>query len=133
PEATAATSDMTAAYNPVMVLTRPGKSRLTTLGSSTFPTATPKPITAVPTNSATTEGADRSNVPAASTTRAANSARSVPSRPATQGTNTEATPNASSGTAFNAPAAVADRPRLSMIDGTSGPTPTSVGRRFAAT
>src|SRR5918999_1708751 len=95
---------------------------LTTLGTMTFPTATPVPASTVPKKSAASAPAPRAATPTATETSASSTTRSAPNRRASIGASGASTPKQRTGAAVRKPAAVAERSssrwRSSTIGGT---------------
>src|SRR5215203_7376194 len=110
PAAIAALRANAVEYVLVMRPVRSGNSRFTRLGKSTLPTAIAAPRTAVPKNSAATAPAERSRMPAASTSRLASNTRSIPNRRANRGAIGDSTANAKSGNPVSRPATPLDIP-----------------------
>ncbi len=92
-----------------------------------------EPMTTVPANSAASGPLERTRKPTVSSTSAASSARSMPSRRASTGAAGASRPKQSTGRAVRIPAAVAVSRSLAWISESSGDTLTTAGRRFAAT
>ncbi|CUR72865.1 hypothetical protein BN2905_21480 [Achromobacter xylosoxidans] len=107
---------------PVTVGTFAGKSRLTTLGMRTLPTAMPMPASVVPTKSHSDVPYERDKTPsmtiAVDTSRQRSSPKRRPSKPANGAIN----PNAKSGTAVIKPASVPDRFSAARSVSIMGPT-----------
>jgi len=104
PAAIAALTANAVVYVLVIRPTRSGYSRLTKPGKSTLPIAIAAPKMAVPRNSAAAAPAERSRMPAESTSILASSTRSMPSLRASSGAMGESTPIAKRGSAVSKPA-----------------------------
>jgi hypothetical protein len=102
------------------------------LGSSTLPIAIAEPRSTVPAKSAASGPLERTRKPTIRRVIAVSSARSMPSRRASGGASGAIRPKQSTGRAVRIPAAVAESCSSDWICESSGATPTTAGRRFAA-
>ena len=124
---------MPVVYTPLANAGRCAKRSLTATGISAPASPIPTPIGKV---SASTSGAPgaaaRSRPNAAMPARQAPIAARVPSRAATCAAGRAKRPMQSTGIVVSSPATACETPRSSSMSGTSGPTPTSCGRRASA-
>ena len=114
-------------------LTCSGSLRLARAGSSTLPMAMAADSSAVPSTSVSGDGrAERSAMPAISTTREATSTFSMPWRRPSRAAQGENSAKASTGSAVTKPMKLPETPRSSRIMPTSGPMVTMGDRRLKA-
>ena len=131
--AKAAAATIATVKNAVTCPTRVGYSAFTTAGSSTFPNAVPMPTIAVPMYSPATPAKLLSTVPSNIRHKPMEivcpSPQRRPNPPASELTAAKAI----SGSVVSSPEALPESPRLSVISGSSGPTPVIIIRRQNAT